>query len=225
MRILDLFSGTHSGSKVFDKDEIITVDIDNKYNPTHLVDILEFDYSKYPKNHFEYIHASPPCILYSQCQITFYGRKKRHNITKEMVIWNKELHNECIIESDKLVLKALEIIEYFEPKYYTIENPYHGQWCSIHKRPFMAGIPYARVDYCMYGYHVKKPTIFFNNFKLDLTRCNKKHTHTHWDRMSRNKYDRYVIPSELIGAIKTQIEKADMAAADMAADKMAVVVS
>ena len=221
MRILDLFSGTHSVSKVFDKDEIITVDIDNKYNPTHLVDILEFDYSKYPKKHFEYVHASPPCILFSQNQVTFYGRRKRHNITKNMVIWNRELHNECIIESDKLVLKALEIIEYFEPKYFTIENPYHGQWCCIHKRPFMAGIPYARVDYCMYGYHVKKPTIFFNNFKLDLTRCDKNHIHTHWDKMSRNKYDRYVIPPNLISAIKTQIEKADMAAADMAAADMA----
>jgi hypothetical protein len=40
--------------------------------------------------------------------------------------------------------------------------------------------------------------------------------------MSRNKYDRYVIPPNLISAIKTQIEKADMAAADMAAaDKAA----
>ena len=41
MRILDLFSGTHSVSKVFDKDEIITVDIDPKYNPTHLVNIVK----------------------------------------------------------------------------------------------------------------------------------------------------------------------------------------
>ena len=81
----------------------------------------------------------------------------------------------------------------------------------------MAGIPYARVDYCMYGYHVKKTTIFFNNFGLDLARCDKNHIHTHWDKMSRNKYDRYVIPPNLISAIKTQIEKADMAAADMAA--------
>ena len=86
----------------------------------------------------------------------------------------------------------------------------------------MAGIPYARVDYCMYGYHVKKPIIFFfNNFKMELTRCNKKHTHTHWDKMSRNKHDRNVTPPNLISAIKTQIEKADMAAADMAAADMA----
>ena len=119
------------------------------------------------------------------------------------------------------MLKTLEIIAYFEPRYYTIENPYHGQWCCIHKRPFMAGIPYARVDYCMYGYHVKKPTIVFNNFGLDLARCDKNDIHIHWDKMSRNKYDRYVIPSELIGAIKTQIEKADMAAADMAAADIA----
>ena len=83
MRILDLFSGTQSISKVFDKDEIITVDIDAKYNPTHLVDILEFDYSKYPKKHFDFVHAAPPCILYSQNQVTFYGRRKRHNTNQE----------------------------------------------------------------------------------------------------------------------------------------------
>ena len=161
MNILELFSGTHSIGKVFAGENIISVDLDPKFNPTHLVDILTFDYKQYPSGYFNYIHASPPCILYSQSQVAWYNRNKRHNITGEMVLWTKELHQECITESDKLVLKVLEILEYFKPKYWTIENPYHHNWCCIHKRPFMKDKPYTLVDYCMYEYPIKKPTIIF----------------------------------------------------------------
>ena len=207
MNILDLFSGTHSVGKEFGDEDVTSVDIDPKFAPTHLVDIMLFDYRQYPKGHFTYIHASPPCILYSQNQVTFYGRKKRHNVTKEFVVWDKEQHTECITESDKLVLKVLEILDYFAPRFWTIENPFHGQWCCIHKRPFMADRAYTLVDYCMYDYAVKKPTVFFNNFDLRLHRCDKKHTHQAWNKFSRNKYDRYVIPSQLVHEIKRQIHK------------------
>ena len=141
MNILELFSGTHSIGKVFAGENIISVDLDSKFNPTHLVDILTFDYKQYPADYFNYIHASPPCILYSQSQLSWYNRNKRHNITGEMVLWTKELHQECITESDKLVLKVLEILEYFKPKYWTIENPYHHNWCCIHKRPLRLARP------------------------------------------------------------------------------------
>jgi len=210
MRILELFSGTHSIANVFDDDdEIISVDLDPKFNPTHLISIMDFDYKQYPIDYFDYIHASPPCILYSQNQITWYGRKKRHNITGVMVDWNKEIHNDCIIESDKLVLKTLEIIDYFNPKYWTMENPHHNNWCNIKFRPFMKDYKYEIVDYCMYDYPVKKPTLFYNNFDLKLKRCNKKddkkHNHLHWGNFSRDKYERYKIPNELCKEIKRQI--------------------
>lgn len=203
MKLLELFSGTHSVGKVFNDYEIISVDLDSKFNPTHNIDILEWNYKQYPVNHFDYIHASPPCILYSQNQISFYNRRKRHNITGEMVDWNKKIHEECMIQSDKLVIRTLEIIDYFKPKYWTIENPHHNNWCNIKFRPFMKDLKYEIVDYCMYDYPVKKPTLFFNNFGLKLNKCDKNHKHLHWSKFSGNIYDRYVIPSKLIKEIKS----------------------
>jgi hypothetical protein len=205
MNILELFSGTHSIGKVFAGENIISVDLDPKFNPTHLVDILTFDYKQYPADYFNYIHASPPCILYSQTQVSWYNRNKRHNITGEMVLWNRELHEECIYESDKLVLKVLEILEYFKPKYWTIENPYHHNWCSIHKRTFMKDKPYTLVNYCMYEYPIKKPTIIFNNFGLKLNVCDKSHKHMSFRNFSGNIYERYVIPNKLCLEIKNAI--------------------
>ena len=209
MNILELFSGTHSIGKVFAGENIISVDLDPKFNPTHLVDILTFDYKQYPSGYFNYIHASPPCILYSQSQVAWYNRNKRHNITGEMVLWTKELHQECITESDKLVLKVLEILEYFKPKYWTIENPYHHNWCCIHKRPFMKDKPYTLVDYCMYEYPIKKPTIIFNNFGLELKKCDKSHKHINLKWLTGDKhkriYERYKIPNKLCLEIKNAI--------------------
>lgn len=206
MRLLELFSGTHSIGKVFKDFEIISVDLDNKFNPTHNVDILEFDYKHYPPNYFDYIHSSPPCIMYSQNQITWYGRKKRHNLTKEMVLWNKEIHKECMELSDKLVLKTLEIIDYFKPKYWTIENPNHNNWNNIKYRDFMKDLNFTECNYCMYDYPIAKPTLFFNNFNLQLKKCEKKHSHLKWGDFSRNIYERYKIPQKLIEEIKKQMD-------------------
>ena len=46
MKALDLFSGTGSWKKEFEKNnyEVVSVDISNKFKPTHNVDILKFDY-------------------------------------------------------------------------------------------------------------------------------------------------------------------------------------
>jgi len=207
MKILELFSGTHSIGKAFPNDDITSVDLDPHFNPTICCDILEFDYKKYDK--FDYIHASPPCTEYSQIQVSFYGRKRR--VAGSLVDFNKTVHEQSIKESDKLVLKVLEIIDYFKPTYWTIENPRHNNWCSIQKRPFMKDMPYTEVDYCMYNnYLCKKATVMFNNFSLDLKRCDKNHKHINimWlfsGEKNKRLYERYVIPNELCLAIASAI--------------------
>ena len=193
MKILELFSGTHSIGKAFPDADIISVDLDPHFKPTICCDILEFDYKKY--DGFDYIHASPPCTEYSQNQVSFYGRKRR--VDGVLVDFNKSVHKESIKSSDKLVLKALEIIDYFKPKFWTIENPRHNNWCSIQYRPFMKDLTCTGVDYCMYGHPCKKPTVFFNNFLLELKCCDKSHTHMKWADFSGKTYDRYVIPHDL----------------------------
>ena len=53
----------------------ITVDILEKFNPTHLTDILEWDYKQYPQHYFHIIWASPNCKDYSR--MNFLSKKKR----------------------------------------------------------------------------------------------------------------------------------------------------
>lgn len=178
MRLLELFSGTHSIGKVAEEKgyEVISVDI-NDYSkqgykkPTHKVDILEFDYKQYESGYFDVIHASPPCCNYSQLQYSWIGRIRI--INGERVIFTREMMENARKESDKLVKKTLEIIDYFKPKYFIIENPNNSQ---MKNRKLLDDIKYDIADYCMYcdwGY--KKPTRFWNNIpNLNLLRCNKK---------------------------------------------------
>ena len=46
------------------------------------------------------------------------------------------------------MLRTLEIIDYFKPKFWFIENPDGGK---LKEQPFMRDLPYHRVSYCMYG--------------------------------------------------------------------------
>ena len=122
MRLLELFSGTKSVSKAVGKqfNEIISVDIINKNNPTYCTDILEWDYKQYPVGYFDTIWASPPCTEYS---IILCGRPDRQR--------NLELAN-------KIVLRTIEIIDYFKPNKWFMENPQTG---LLKDQDFMLGIP------------------------------------------------------------------------------------
>ena len=79
MKILELFSGTGSVGKIAKEKgwEVVSVDIRTYHDqepPTHLVDILKFDYKKY-KN-FDIIWASPPCTYFSALIKPWIGRQK-----------------------------------------------------------------------------------------------------------------------------------------------------
>ena len=72
MRMLELFSGTNSVGKAFSQMgwEVISLDIDPKFNPTICVDIRDFDPATFPPYHFDFIHASPVCTHYSRARTT-----------------------------------------------------------------------------------------------------------------------------------------------------------
>ena len=157
MKLLELFSGTKSVSKGVGHlyDEIISVDILNKNNPTFVCDILSWDYKQYPVGYFDTIWASPPCTEYSAI---LYGRPERPR--------NLELAN-------SIVKRTIEIIEYFKPNKWFIENPQTG---LLKDQDFMLGIPFYDVDYCMYsnfGYR-KRTRIWTNKDEYEAKLCNKQ---------------------------------------------------
>jgi site-specific DNA-cytosine methylase len=154
MKILELFSGTKSVSKAYPNLDIVSLDIIDKHKPTIVCDILEWDYKKdYAEGYFDIVWASPPCIEYSILK------------NNTGMATNLEL-------ADKIVLKTLEIIDYFKPKKWFIENPQTG---LLKKREFMKDIPFYDVDYCRFSdWGYRKRTRIWTNTKYENKLCLKE---------------------------------------------------
>tara|TARA_R110000803_G_scaffold118460_2_gene186852 strand:- start:761 stop:1423 length:663 start_codon:yes stop_codon:yes gene_type:complete len=214
MNVLELFSGTGSVGKVCETLGWNVISVDLELPATHECDILYFDYKQYPKDYFSIVWASPPCTYYSSLQNCWIGRKKKDGIltTKETIEENRK-------ESDKLILKTLEIINYFNPEVWFMENPQKGQ---LKDREVVKDIPFYDVSYCMYsnwGYE-KRTRIWtnkndFNNLICDKSgSCGNMIESQHkrvcdggYDKRKKdktnyasgtNKLDRYRIPEDLI---------------------------
>mgnify|MGYP003655282352 FL=1 len=171
MKVLELFSGTGSVKKVCDDLgwECISVDITDQFHEVdYKVDILEWDYKQLDKD-FDIIWASPPCATFSRLTSSSYGK-----ILKSINgnVFTKEIQEQREIEIGVVLLdKAKEIINYFEPEFYFIENPQTGRM-----KNYMAIYPYYDVDYCMFsnfGYR-KRTRIWTNVTGFEALLCNKK---------------------------------------------------
>jgi hypothetical protein len=62
--------------------------------------------------------------------------------------------------ANRVVERTLDILCYFQPKYFCIENPQTG---LLKEQWFMDVIPYRDVDYCKYGMPYRKRTRMWNN--------------------------------------------------------------
>ena len=167
MNVLELFSGTGSIGKVCSSLGWNVVSVDLELPATHECDIMDFDYKQYPKDYFSIVWASPPCTYYSNLQNCWIGRKK-----KDGILNTKETIEEKRKESDKLILKTLEIIDYFNPEVWFMENPQRGQ---LKDRDVVKGIPFHDVSYCMYsdwGYE-KRTRIWTNKKDFNALLCDK----------------------------------------------------
>ena len=165
IKVLELFSGTGSVGKVCDQLGWESVSVDLLLPADHQVDIMDFDYKQYPKDTFDIVWGSPPCTNYSKLQDGWIGRMRKGEI------YTKEIQEKEMLEDDKLVLKTLEIINYFNPEYWFIENPASSR---MKDRPFMKNINNYIVDYCMYsdwGYR-KRTCIWTNKEDWVGLKCN-----------------------------------------------------
>ena len=169
MNVLELFSGTHSVGKVAELLGWKVVSVDMILPATHHCDIMDFNYKQYDKDYFDIVWASPPCTNYSHLQNSWLGRK-RHG-----VIYTREIMNQEMLEDDKLIVKTLEIINYFNCHYWFIENPASSR---MKDRDMMKGINNYVVDYCMYsdwGYR-KRTRIWTNKTDFQPRLCDGKGT-------------------------------------------------
>jgi len=166
MRVLELFSGTGSVGKICKERgwEVVSLDLKNADINTN---ILDWDYTVYPIGHFDIIWASPPCDTFSQLRNTWIGRKLRcHNgaiCTKEL------LQHDMDTIGIPILRKTEEIIDYFQPRSYFMENPQTGKMKDYVTRPFYD------VDYCKYaqwGYQ-KRTRIWSNVIEFVPKICNK----------------------------------------------------
>lgn len=117
-RILELFCGTKSVGKVFETAgyEVISLDYNKKFDATFTENILTWDYKQYPPGYFDVIWASPDCTTWSFAT----GGKYR---TKDF-IWglNNKFQDKATL-GNQMILQVIEILKYFQPNSWFIENP------------------------------------------------------------------------------------------------------
>lgn len=148
MNVLELFAGSRSFSKVAENYyyNVFTSDINHFEKIDYVVNILDFDVEKVPLKP-NIIWASPPCTYFSVASIGHHWNKNHTPKTKEAEL------------GVVIIKKTLEIIDYFKPKFWFLENP-RGK---LRKLDLMKKYERATVCYCKYGDTRMKPTDIWTN--------------------------------------------------------------
>ena len=194
MKVLELFAGSRSFSKIAEKFgfETYTTDINNFKGISQVCDIFDFDLKKIP---FEpdVVWASPPCTSFSVASIGHHwtGGKQAY-IPK----------TDSAKLGIKLVKKTMEIIKELKPKYYIVENP-RGLLRKLNLIPHSPKTAW----YCQYGDDRAKPTDLWFNFEWTPKTCKNGNPDCHHQPAPRgsrtgtqglkNAYERSKIPEKL----------------------------
>ena len=134
LRALDLFSGTGSLTKAFRNlgHEVDSLDLDPRFEPTFCVNILEWDYKALSRDRYDAIWSSCPCENYS------IARSNAH-APRDLVM------------ADSLVRRTMEILDYFQPRAWFVENPRGSLLWARFAWPRV-----VQTSYCSYGFPYKR---------------------------------------------------------------------
>jgi len=157
MRVLELFAGTRSIGKAFERKghEVFSIDYNPEFENIDLyADILKLKVSDII-NLFgvpDVIWASPDCTSYSIAAISHHRKKEDGG--------NLAPISEYAKLSDQVNKHMLDLIQELKPQFYFIENPRGG----MRKMDFMKGLYRYTVTYCQYGDTRMKPTDIWTNY-------------------------------------------------------------
>ena len=152
MKVLELFAGSRSFSKVAEEMgmETFTSDFKKFDKIDYVVDILDFDVSKIPFKP-NIVWCSPPCTYFSVASIGHHWNKNHTPKTEQAKL------------GVKIIQKTLDIINFLKPDFFFIENP-RGK---LRKLEVVKEIPRTTVCYCKYGEDRMKPTDIWTNHLKD----------------------------------------------------------
>ena len=156
MKILELFAGTRSIGKAFEKlgHEVYSID----YDEVHPDIDWYADIGKITKEDIlerfgqpDVIWASPDCTSYSIAAISHHRTREEDG--------NLAPKSDYAKLSDEINIHLVKLIKDLNPKYWFIENPRGG----MRKMNFVKGLPRYTVTYCQYGDSRMKPTDLWTN--------------------------------------------------------------
>ena len=159
MKVLELFAGTRSIGKAFERagHEVYSIEWDKNFENIDWYedigkitaqDIIE----RFGKP--DVIWASPDCSSFSIAAISHHRKKNPETGNLDPV---SDYAKFC----DKVDQNVLKLIKDLNPIYYWIENPVGG----LRKMTWMQDIPYRyTTTYCQWGEKRMKPTDLFTNY-------------------------------------------------------------
>lgn len=192
MNALELFSGSCHFSQVSESlgFDAWSVDINKKLNPRVCCNILDFNPQLFPSS-FDIVWASPDCSTFSRQAYSGLWDKK----VKKYRVYSFTPISEKSKLGLALLLRTIDIIKYYSPQVWFIENPV-GRMRHIVEMQQFAPFRYS-VNYKDWGFDYSKETDIYTNQYLNLPQ--KKVI-----RPGRSvadlysKYARSVVPKDLI---------------------------
>jgi len=193
--MIELFSGSKTVSRVFQKNNWKTFTVDNNatLSPDLVADIEFIQFSQLPvKVNFGWY--SPPCQTFSRAASQHHWLKQPNKYRQYTYF---PLTNEAH-KSVFLLQKTIDIINHFPESIFVIENPI-GRLQHMEAMKKLGHYRFA-VNYADFGFEYSKETYLFSNVWLPFS-TKKVSSLKPGLRSVNSRFQRSIVPPELVTTI------------------------